>query len=326
MNDSFHLLLPEASSVASGIDTLFWFMIALCGVVTIGIFTTMVWFSVKYRHGSRADRSGRHNQSLGIELTWTLIPFALFIAVFVWSLFLFARLHTPPANAQTIYVVAKQWMWKVQHPGGQREINMLHVPLDQPVRLTMTSQDVIHSFSVPAFRVKQDVLPDRYTQLWFTATELGRFPLYCDQYCGLDHSKMGGSIVVMRPADYARWLDGHAGPESLAARGAALFRRSGCSGCHGANASVHAPDLDGINGRIVHLSDGTTVIADDRYLRDSILLPDSQVVAGYAPIMPSFEGQLSEEDLLALIAYLKSTSTTANQPPAIGSESTHERH
>lgn len=320
MNDSFHLLLPEASSVAPRIDALFWFMVVLCGVVTIGIFAAMVWFSVKYRHGSNADRSGRHKQSLGIELTWTLVPFALFIVVFVWSLFLFAQLHTAPANAQTIYVVAKQWMWKVQHPGGQREINMLHVPLDQPVRLTMTSQDVIHSFSVPAFRVKQDVLPDRYTQLWFTATELGRFPLFCDQYCGLDHSKMGGSIVVMRPADYARWLDEHAGPGSVAAQGAAIFRSRGCSGCHGANASVHAPDLDGIYGRVVHLSDGSTVIADDRYIRDSILLPDKQIVAGYAPIMPSFSGQISESDLLAIIAYLKSTQP-GQQPSA---ESTHE--
>jgi cytochrome c oxidase subunit 2 len=198
-------------------------------------------------------------------------------------------------------------MWKIQHPGGEREINTLHVPMGVPIRLMMTSQDVIHSFYVPAFRVKQDVLPDRYTQLWFTATQVGDYPLYCTQYCGLDHSKMGGQVIVMPPRAYARWLDENNTGTSLAARGAALFRAKGCSGCHGANASVHAPDLDGIYGRIVHLADGGTVSADDPYIHDSIMLPDKQIVAGYAPIMPSFSGELSEGDVLALIAYLKST-------------------
>lgn len=317
--------LPQASSIAPGIDKLFWLMIGLCALVALGVFTAMLVFSVRYRRGSHADRSNPHVKSLGVELTWTLVPFAMFLGLFVWSLMLFAQLHTPPANAETIYVVAKQWMWKVQHPGGQREINTLHVPLGQPIRLTMTSQDVIHSFYVPAFRVKQDVLPDRYTQLWFTATKLGRFHLFCAEYCGLDHATMGGSIVVMRPADYARWLDRNAGPQSLAAHGATVFRQRGCSGCHGANASVHAPDLDGLYGRPVHLADGSTVIADDRYIRDSVLLPDLQIVAGYAPIMPSFKGQIDESDMLALIAYLKSTSADATHPPAKGSESTHEQ-
>jgi cytochrome c oxidase subunit 2 len=274
------------------------------------------------------DRTLSHGTT-PIELAWTLVPFALFLGMFVWSLFLFVRINTPPSNAQTIYVVAKQWMWKVQHAGGQREINALHVPLGQPVRLTMTSQDVIHDFYVPAFRVKQDILPGRYTQLWFTATQLGTFPLECAEYCGLDHSKMGGLVTVMRPADYARWLQGQAQPLSLAAQGEALFRAKGCSGCHGANASVHAPDLDGIYGRVVHLADGSTVVADDRYIRDSILQPARQVVAGYAPIMPSFAGQLSEEELIELGAYLKSTSAglgtrgpgtgKAGESPAAGS-------
>ena len=306
--NGFHMFIPEASSGAPRIDALFWTMIALCGLVALGVFATMIVYCVRYRRGSQADRSGRHSQSLGVELTWTLIPFALFIGVFGWSLILFAQARTPPDNAQTLYVVAKQWMWKVQHPAGQREINTLHVPLGEPVRLTMTSQDVIHSFYVPAFRVKQDVLPGRYTQLWFTATRLGTFPLFCAEYCGLDHSKMGGAVVVMSPADYAQWLTGHDTGESLAARGAALFRSRGCSGCHGTNASVHAPDLEGLYGRSVHLSDGTTLIADQRYLHDSILLPNLQIVAGYEPIMPSFTGQLSEEDVLALIAYIKSIS------------------
>lgn len=324
--EGFHLIAPEASSIAPWIDLLFWAMVGLLSLVALGVFAAMWWFSIKYRHGSKADRGDRHKHSLLVELTWTLVPFGIFIGVFIWSLFLFVRLHTPPANAQTIYVVAKQWMWKVQHPAGQREINMLHVPMGVPIRLTMTSQDVIHSFYVPAFRVKQDVLPGRYTQLWFTATQLGSFPLFCAEYCGLDHSKMGGAVVVMRPDEYTRWLDQHGTSMSLAARGAALFRSHGCSGCHGANASVHAPDLDGIYGRPVHLADGSTVIADDRYIRDSILLPDTQVAAGYVPIMPSFSGQLSEDDLLALIAYLKSTSATAQQSLSIHSNQSSRGH
>jgi len=319
-------LLPQASSIAPRVDVLFWYMIGLCGFVVVGIFSTMIYFAIKYRAGSTADRTGKHKQSIGIEVTWTLVPFGMFIAVFIWSLFVFARLHSPPAATQTVYVVAKQWMWKIQHPGGQREIDALHVPLGEPIRLVMISQDVIHSFSVPAFRVKQDVLPGMYTDLWFTPTETGTYSLYCDQYCGLDHSKMIGNVVVMKPAAYARWLEENPAPESVATRGAALFRSAGCSGCHGADASVHAPDLDGLYGRTVHLADGSSVVADDRYIHDSILLPDKQVVAGFAPIMPSFEGQLSEEEVLALVAYIKSTSATAHQPPSVGSESTHERH
>lgn len=317
-------LLPEASSIAPRLDLLFWIMIGLCVIVALAVMATIVFFSIRYRRGSKANRSDRHKQSLGIELTWTLVPFGIFLGLFVWSLLLFAQLQTPPDNAQTIYVVAKQWMWKLQHAGGQREINMLHVPLGQPVRLTMTSQDVIHSFYVPAFRVKQDVLPNRYTQLWFTATRLGRFPLFCAEYCGLDHAKMGGFVVVMRPNDYAQWLNRQAGSESLTARGAAVFRQRGCSGCHGANASVHAPDLDDLYGTQVHLADGSTVIADERYLHDSIMLPGTQVVAGFEPIMPSFKGQISESDMLALIAYLKSTSTTTRQSPVIGPESARD--
>jgi cytochrome c oxidase subunit II len=304
-----HMLLPQASTLAPRIDALFWTMVALCGVVALGVFAAMIFFCVRYHHGHQADRSGWQASSLGVEITWTLVPFAMFVAVFVWSLHLFANARTPPANAHTLYVVAKQWMWKVQHPTGQREINTLHVPLGQPVRLTMTSQDVIHSFFIPAFRVKQDVLPGRYTQLWFTATRLGSFPLTCAEYCGLDHSKMGGVVVVLSPAEFAKWLRGHSTDLSLAARGAELFRSSGCSGCHADNSTVHAPALAGVYGRPVHLADGSTVLADERYLHDSIVLPNKQVVAGYAPLMPSFAGQLSEEDLLALIAYLKSIAT-----------------
>jgi cytochrome c oxidase subunit 2 len=287
------------------VDGLFWFMVLLCGVVAAGVVCAVVYFSIRYRRGSGADRTGGASDSLPVELAWMGIPSALFLAVFIWSLFLFVRMRTPPADAQTIYIVAKQWMWKAQHAGGQREINALHVPLGIPIRLTMTSEDVIHSFYVPAFRVKQDVLPGRYTQLWFTATRPGHYSLFCAEYCGLDHSRMGGEIEVMRPAQFAHWLEGHPGPATLAAQGAGVFRAHGCGGCHGSAAVVHAPDLTGLYGRVVHLADGTQVIADERYIRDAILLPGREVVAGFANVMPSFAGQLSEEEVLALIAYLK---------------------
>lgn len=300
---------PEASSYAGRVDLLFDVMLALSGVVAIGVFVVMAWFCVKYRRGSDADRSGRPPRSLVVELSWMLIPFGLFLGIFVWSVHLFAHMHTPPRDAAPVYVVAKQWMWKVQHPGGQREIDALHVPLGRPVRLVMTSQDVIHSFYVPAFRVKQDLVPGRYTDLWFTATRAGRYPLLCAEYCGTDHARMRGTVTVMRPAAYARWLAAHAG-EGMAARGARLFRRFGCSGCHGDSASVHAPDLAGLYGRPVPLADGRIVTADDRYIHDSIMQPDKQVAAGYRPIMPSFEGQVGEDDVLALIAYIKSQADT----------------
>ncbi len=201
----FHLL-PNASTNARPLDELWWAMVGLCALVAIGVFVVMFVFCIRYRKGRPADRH-LAKETLPVELTWTAVPFLIFMGVFVWSLTLYAHSRTPPSNAETIYVVAKQWMWKVQHRGGQREINTLHVPMGVPIRLMMTSQDVIHSFFVPAFRVKQDVLPDRYTQLWFTATEAGDYPLYCTQYCGLDHSKMGGQVIVMAPRAYARWLD-----------------------------------------------------------------------------------------------------------------------
>jgi cytochrome c oxidase subunit 2 len=205
-----------------------------------------------------------------------------------------------------IFIVGKQWMWKAQHPGGQREINELHVPLGQTVRLVLTSQDVIHSFYIPAFRLKHDVVPGQYETFWFKATEPGEFRLQCAEYCGTQHAHMGGKVVVMRPAEYAQWLTNQGSSETLAQQGEALFRKYGCSGCHGANSTVHAPSLAGVYGSLVHLEGGATVVADDRYIRDSILLPRSQIVAGYPPIMPSFAGQIGEDDLLKLVAYIQS--------------------
>jgi cytochrome c oxidase subunit II len=302
------LLTPGASSISGRTDLLFTGMLLLTGFVAVGVCITMLVFCLRYRQGRRVER-GTVERKLGIELAWTLIPLGLFIVVFVWAARDFVNLYRVPADALPVYVVAKQWMWKLQHRNGKREINELHVPLGQPVRLLMTSQDAIHSFYVPAFRLKQDVLPGRYTGLWFTPTQLGDFHLFCAEYCGSEHSRMIGRIVVMPPAEYARWLASGTDHPSLAQYGFALFRQLGCSGCHTAGSSVHAPSLAGLLGREVHLQDGRSLIADENYVRDSILLPRKDVVAGFEPIMPSFAGQVSEEDIEALVAYLREGAT-----------------
>ncbi len=310
----FRLIEQSASTMAARSDLLFLAMLALCGVLAILLAGLIVVFSIRYRRGSKADRSSAPSCARGLEVAWTVIPFVLFLGIFVWAASDFVAIHRPPADALPIYAVGKQWMWKLQHRNGRREINELHVPIGQPVRLVLTSQDVIHSFFVPAFRLKQDVVPGRYTSLWFTATQLGEFRLFCSEYCGTDHSQMLGRVVVMQPADYARWLA--AGPDvpGMAQQGFALFREHGCSGCHAAGSTVHAPLLDGLLGRTVRLQDGTSLVADENYVRDSILAPEKKIVAGYAPLMPSFAGQLSEEDIEAIIAWLRSTGGREAKP------------
>ena len=301
---SFQLLQQSASTIADRTDLLFTAMLVLCGAIALAIGAAIVFFCVRYRQGNVVDR-GLVARKLGLEVAWIGIPLVLFIGVFVWAGHDFVALYRVPDDALPVYVVAKQWMWKLQHRNGRREINELHVPLGQPVRLVMTSQDAIHSFFVPAFRLKQDVVPGRYTGLWFTPSRLGEFHLFCAEYCGSDHSQMIGRIVVMTPADFARWLDADTSNPSLAQYGFALFRQLGCSGCHAAGSTVHAPSLAGLIGRQVHLQDGRTIVADDNYVRDSILLPRKDVVAGFEPVMPSFAGQVSEEDIQALVAYLR---------------------
>ncbi len=307
LSSGWHLLDAAASTQADRTDHIFLAMVLLCGAVAAILFVLVVFFAVRYRRGSRVDRTPPR-ELRGIEILWTVSPLLVFLAVFAWAARDFVTLADPPADALPVTVVAKQWMWKLQQRNGRREINELHVPQGEPVVLTMTSQDVIHSFFVPAFRLKQDVLPGRYTRLWFTATQVGEFPLFCSEYCGSEHSQMTGRVVVMTPADYGRWLASGPAQPSLAQYGFALFRQLGCSGCHDARSTIHAPLLDGVYGRTVHLQDGRSVVADDNYLRDAILLPTKDIVAGFAPVMPSFAGQVSEDDLQALIAYLKSTS------------------
>lgn len=302
----FPLFPRQASSIAPRVDRLYFVLISVWLFFTLLICVLILYFAIKYRRNSVADRSRAPTHNLPLELAWIGIPLVLAMGLFVWGTNEYFRLYDPPGDASEVAVVAKQWMWYLQHPEGRREINELHVPLNRPIRLTMISQDVIHSFYVPDFRIKQDVLPGRYTSAWFQPTRVGRFHLFCAEYCGTNHSAMIGWVTVMEPADFESWLAAGNASVSMATAGAALFRQFGCSGCHSPNATVRAPMLEGVYGRPVPLQSGEIVKADDRYIRDSILMPKAQIVAGFEPVMPTFEGQIKEDELLQLIAYIKS--------------------
>jgi cytochrome c oxidase subunit 2 len=304
----------EASGYAGDVDLLLVAFTVMMIALSAPVFIVMAIFAVKYRRGRPADRRHPVDQSIGLETSWAVVPFVLLLGFYVWATWLFVDLHRNPPGALEIDVVAKQWMWKFQHPGGQREINTLHVPVGQAVTLTMASQDVIHSLFIPALRIKQDVVPGRYTTLSFTADRPGTWRLACAEFCGTDHSLMAGSFVALTPADYAAWLRESSTDMTLAAAGEALFRTHGCSGCHGSAATVHAPPLEGLYGAPVPLEGGTIVRADKEYIRDSILLPQKQVAAGYPPIMPTFANQLGEEEVQELVAYIQSLATTAPEP------------
>ena len=305
------LSLPAASSSATETDYLLLSLIGGTILVLALVFGLMLRYVAKYAHGTEASRSVA-DKTWGYEVSWTIATMVIFFGLFIWGANLYVRLFQPPAGAMRIAITGKQWMWKAEHEGGQAEINALHVPMGRPIELLMTSEDVIHDFSIPAFRIKHDVLPNRYTALWFTAVQEGTYNLFCTQYCGTDHSVMGGKVTVMQPVDYARWLETVRASPGLVPEGRALFSRLGCSGCHqadwprGSVSTVRAPPLAGLYGQPVPLGNGTVVIADDQYIRDSILMPSRQVVAGYANRMPSFSGVVSEADLVRLLAYIKS--------------------
>lgn len=298
--------LPEASSSAAETDHLIGGLLLVSAAVLLLVFGLMALYTIRYRHDSPIDRGNIAEKSFRFEMSWTVATLVIFFGLFIWGSHLYVRLLDPPAEALKVYVVAKQWMWKVEHDGGQREINTLHVPAHTPIELVMTSQDVIHDFFVPAFRIKRDVLPGQYETMWFTADRVGTYHLFCAQFCGLDHAAMVGSVVVLSQADYANWLATNGASGTLAQQGAPLFIRYGCSGCHSGHGTVRAPSLAGLYGSPVPLSDGSTVTADDRYIRDSILQPKRQVVASFDPIMPSFAGVIGEDDLVRLVAYIES--------------------
>jgi len=300
-------LFPEAAStIASGVDTIYLFLVALSLLLSAGIFLAIFYFAVRFRRRHPGEVPAPVHGSLPLELFWSFTPFVIMMIVFGWGTSLYFRNYNPPAGAMEIFVVGKQWMWKIQHPEGQREINELHVPVGQPVKLTLATEDVIHSFYVPAFRVKMDAIPGRYTSLWFHATRPGRYHLFCAEYCGNQHSKMGGTVHVLEQPEYEAWISGAARGRSMAESGEELFQRLGCFTCHRADMPGRGPVLEGVFGNPVTLQDGRRVIADEAYLRESILNPGVKIVAGYRTRMPTFQGQINEEQLMQIIAYIKS--------------------
>ena len=310
----------QASSIARSVDELYFFLTAVTLFFTALIFSVIFYFMIKYRRRSPGERPKAIEGSFPLEVLWTAIPTVIVAVIFVWGSTLYFRNAEPPKGSMEIFVTGKQWMWKVEHPEGQREINELHVPLGRPVKLTMTSEDVIHDFFVPAFRVKKDVLPGRFTSLWFEATKVGTFHLFCAQYCGAFHAGMIGSIVVQEPDEYERWLAGGAPGESMEQAGEKVYQSSGCPTCHLADGTGLGPSLLGVFGHPVKLTTGETVIADDAYMRESIVLPKAKVVLGYSPIMPSFQGQLTEEQLNNVIAYLRALGKAQPKPKEEGKQ------
>jgi cytochrome c oxidase subunit 2 len=302
----FPIWPDTASAYASQVNFLFGSLLVIGGLTAGLVFFLLLFFANKYRHGSNAHRHEPTKKTWRWEVGWTTASLLIFVGLAVWGGNLYVHLYNPPPNALQIFIVGKQWMWKAQHPGGQREINELHVPAGQDIRLVMASQDVIHSFFIPALRIKQDVVPGRYETMWFRADKVGRYHLFCAEYCGTDHAHMGGWLTVMDPRDFGNWLRRQGGQKTLAAQGEQLFHSYGCSGCHEPGGTVRAPNLDGVFGSPVPLSDGRVVTADERYVRDSILDPKAEVAAGYAPVMPTFAGQIGEDDLAKLVAYIES--------------------
>ncbi|MEZ6087836.1 MAG: cytochrome c oxidase subunit II [Pirellulaceae bacterium] len=308
MNQSFQFFPEAASRGAVEVDYLSFALLAICLFFTIGIFAAILVFGFRYWHTREVDRQFSPSRRMHwiVELTWSLGPLAILIALFIWGAVVYVRIHRPPDNPLEVNVVAKQWMWKIAHPNGRREINSLHVPTGRPVRLTMISEDVIHSFFVPAFRAKQDVLPGRYTTIWWEPTKPGRYRLFCAEYCGTSHSQMIGEIVVQSPEDYSQWAAAEPS-QTLSERGQRHVKQLGCLKCHRAVAGTQTgPSLTGMYGSSIPLSDGTTIIADADYVRQSIIEPMKKVHDGFKPTMPSYAGQIESEALLEIVAYLRS--------------------
>jgi cytochrome c oxidase subunit 2 len=313
MLNNFPLWPEQASTMARNVDALYIFLIIVTGMMTLLIFTCLLYFAARFRYrpGVRAEQI---EGSKPLEITWSTIPFLIFMVIFAWGAVVYFKERTPPADSTEVYVVAKQWMWKLEHAEGQREINELHVPVGRDVKMIMTSQDVIHSFFIPAFRIKQDVLPGRYTVAWFRATKPGTYHLFCAEYCGTQHSGMVGDIVVLPPAQYETWMNGGStGP--LSATGEKIFAELGCATCHRGDTEGRGPNLRGVFGKPVQLEDGRTVTADENYLRECILDPGAKRVKGFQPIMPTFQGLVSEEQVNALVAYIKSIAADKGDAP-----------
>jgi cytochrome c oxidase subunit 2 len=300
-------LFPEtASTMAPRVDALYFFLIGLAVFFSLLIAGLITYYALKFRRRSPRAIGAQSHGNLVLEIAWTAIPLLITMVIFVWGAGLYFAMSRPPDDAIDIYVVGKQWMWKFQHLDGQREINELHVPAGRAVRLIATSEDVIHDWFVPAFRVKADVIPGRYVNIWFQATKPGRYHLFCAEYCGTKHSGMTGEVVVMKPRDYELWLEGGETGGTLASAGERLFVDLACNTCHRPDSQGRGPVLDGLIGATVKLQSGESIVADEAYVRESILLPSAKITSGYQPIMPTFQGLVTEEQVLQIIEYVKS--------------------
>ncbi|MEP6788454.1 MAG: cytochrome c oxidase subunit II [Acidobacteriota bacterium] len=306
-------LFPEqASTFAWQVDLLYFYLIVVSIAFTIPIIVAIFFFAIKYRETEKFATPEEMHGSMVLETVWSIIPFVISMTIFLGGAIVFFNQYTPPEDSMEIYVVGKQWMWKAQHETGQREINELHIPVGTNVKLTMTTEDVLHSFFIPAFRTKADVVPGRYTYLWFNATKPGKYHLFCAEYCGLNHSGMGGWVYVMEQRDFDNWLSGNVSGQTPVEEGRDLFtNKLGCASCHAGGPAQRGAKLENVFNTDVHLVGGGVVKADEQYIRNSILNPASQVVEGFQPIMPTFKGQVTEEQLNSLVAYIKSLSPNA---------------
>ncbi len=305
-------LFPEqASTFARDIDALYLFILAVSAFFALAVSVAVVVFGIVYRRRHAGEVGARIEGNLPLELLWSIIPTMISMVMFGWGASSYFHMRTPPAEALQIYAVGKQWMWKFQHLEGQREINELHVPVNRPVKVTITSEDVLHSLFFPSFRTKMDAIPGRYTQLWFEATKVGEYHIFCTEYCGTNHSGMIGKVVVMEPSEYQAWLAGGGVEGTLVERGGRLFQDLACNTCHLDTGKGRGPSLNDIVGKTVELADGTTTVVDEGYLRESIINSQAKIVRGYQPLMPAFQGLVSEDNLVALVEYVKSLSPTA---------------
>lgn len=304
----FPLFPKQASTVAEQVDGLYLFLVGVTAFFTLLIFALIFYFTIKYRRGKAVDRSNPPVSSHKMEAVWIIVPLAIAMVIFGWSTSVYFNQIRSPADAAVYHAIAKQWMWKFQNPDGKREVNELHVPVGRAIRILMTSQDVIHDLYIPAFRIKSDILPGRYTTLWFEATRPGTYHLFCAEYCGTNHSQMTGQVIVMEPDEYERWLAGESAGETPAQAGERLFTQYGCNTCHNETSAARGPSLTGLFGKQVNLQSGQSIEADENYIRESIFEPTSQIVAGFPAIMPTFKGQLTEDDVMQLVAYIKSLS------------------
>lgn len=309
-------LFPEqASTFAKDVDALYLFIVAVSAFFALAVSVAVVVFGVVYRRRHDGEVGARIEGNLPLELTWSIIPTMISMVMFGWGASTFFHMRTPPAEALQVYAVGKQWMWKFQHLEGQREINELHVPIGRPVKVTVTSEDVLHSLFFPSFRTKIDAIPGRYTQLWFEATKAGEYHIFCTEYCGTNHSGMIGKVIVMEPAAYQAWLAGGGTEGTLVERGERLFNELACGTCHLDTGQGRGPSLKDIVGTTVELADGSTAVVDEGYLRESIINSQARIVKGYQPLMPAFQGLVSEDNLVALVEYVKSLSPTATTTP-----------